>query len=335
LPETVVASNPDLVVRRGALVQDRATLHGRIDSLNAQCGAVLEGSDAEASCKIKQGALQSALDSHIQQSKDFNSAAQAVIDASTNAAQPIPTLDPESARVINRINAFAIRQGWSADKLARLDKALNGLDLVDDPNPPAAQIRRAWQNIIGRGEDADLVREASQVGGLGFPGAGKQTAGMTDCTIFALANATGRPYGVVSAQATEIISQGEWHSADDRANAQAVIEKRGLNGGEVVLLAESFGQAEVVASSDFATVLRQGHPVMVNLRLGAGHEVVLTKTFQHGGETWFVVMDSGQGPVQRLFLSTQELGTMLKENGVAYRPEPGTTPNLLRPPRSP
>ena len=31
-----------------------------------------------------------------------------------------------------------------------------------------------------------------------------------------------------------------------------------------------------------------------------------------------------------LFLSAKELHTLLKENGVAFRPEPGTTPTLLR-----
>lgn len=60
------------------------------------------------------------------------------------------------------------------------------------------------------------------------------------------------------------------------------------------------------------------------------HEVVLTKTFQHGGESWFAMMDSNQGPVRRLYLSAKELSTMLQENGVAFRPEPGTTPKLLR-----
>jgi hypothetical protein len=64
--------------------------------------------------------------------------------------------------------------------------------------------------------------------------------------------------------------------------------------------------------------------------LSDGHEVVLTKTFQHGGETWFEMMDSNQGPQRRLFLSSQELNTILNENGVAYRPEPGMTPMLLR-----
>ena len=101
------------------------------------------------------------------------------------------------------------------------------------------------------------------------------------------------------------------------------------------MLAESFGQAEVVSSSAFAKTLNQGRPVMVNVvpqsgNVKGGHQVVLTKTFQHGGETWYEMVDSNQGPQQRLYLSAKELNTILQENGVAFRPEPGTVPKLLR-----
>lgn len=334
LPATVAASNPDLVGRRAVLVQERTTLHGRTDSLNTRCAAVREGSAAEASCNSDQGTLLTALDSHIQQSKDFNTAAQAAIVASTSPARPIPTLDPESARLIKGMNALARKLGWNADKLARLNAALTKLSFDGDPNVTGGQIRATWQDVVARGQDAELVREASQGRGLGFPGAGTQTVN-NDCTIFALANAAGLPYGVVGARASELIRQGEWHSPADRANPQAVIEKNGLNGGEVVMLAEVFGQAEVVPSSDFAKTLNAGQPVMVSVvpsngHVNSGHEVVLTKTFQHGGETWFVMMDSNQGPLRRLFLSGKELTTMIQENGVAYRPESGTTPKLLR-----
>ncbi len=104
------------------------------------------------------------------------------------------------------------------------------------------------------------------------------------------------------------------------------------------MLAESLGQVEVILSSDFAKTLKEGRPVMVNVMPKSGkgeHQVVLTKSFQHGGETWYEMVDSNQGPQRRLYLSTKELGTMLLGNGVAYRPEPGSpelgpTPKLLR-----
>jgi len=254
----------------------------------------------------------------------------------TNSA-PKPEVDllgPEGRRVIKGMNALAKRLGWSLDKQTRLDKALNSLGIDPAKWSDSDQIRRTWKDVLTRGQDADLVQEASQGGGLGFPGAGKQTYAQ-DCAIFALANAAGLPYGVVAARAAKLIHQGEWRSASERANPQKVIEQKGLIGGEVVMLVEAFGQAEVVPSSDFAKTLKEGRPVLVGVvpkggDARFGHAVVLTKTFHHGGETWYVMMDSNQGPQQRLFLSAKELNTLLKENGVAFRPEPGTTPKLLR-----
>jgi hypothetical protein len=64
--------------------------------------------------------------------------------------------------------------------------------------------------------------------------------------------------------------------------------------------------------------------------MSSGHEVVLTKTFQHRGETWFEMMDSNQGPQRRLFLSSKELNSILEENGVPFRPNRRTTPKLRR-----
>lgn len=44
-----------------------------------------------------------------------------------------------------------------------------------------------------------------------------------------------------------------------------------------------------------------------------GHQVVLTKFFQRGGETWYEMMDSNQGPQQRLYLSAKELSRYKKK----------------------
>jgi len=41
------------------------------------------------------------------------------------------------------------------------------------------------------------------------------------------------------------------------------------------------------------------------------------------------MQDSNQGPEQRRYLSASELHSTLQENAVAYRREPGTTPDLL------
>jgi len=243
----------------------------------------------------------------------------------------VDTRDPEVTRIINEMNALAKRLGWSADEQARLDKALSSL--VSDGDGTSAQSRQAWQNVLARGQREGFAREASQGVGPGFPGAGTQS--YQDCAVFALANASGLPYGVVATRATELIRQGEWRDAAERANPQKVIEQKGLIGGEVVMLAEALGQAEVVTRTDFAKTLKEGRPVMVSVvpengDFRNGHEVVLTKAFQRGGETWYEMMDSNQGPQRRLYVSAKELTTIQKENGVAFRPEPGTTAKLLR-----
>jgi hypothetical protein len=325
ISETIAASHPDLVSRRASLMSERSTLHGEVDRLNAQCAAVVEASAAEASCKKSREALLSSLNSHIERSNDFNAVVQSAIEANTGR--------DEGARIISGMNALAKNLGWSTAKQARLANALNSLAFDGDPAATGAEIVHTWRDVLARGEDRELEREASQGKGLGFAGAGQQTR-YQDCSIFALANATGLPYSVVAARANELISKGDWHDAAERAAPQAVIERKGLNGGEVVMLAESFGRAQVIPLSDFARSLKEGHPVLVNVvythgDVRSGHEVVLTKTFQHAGETWYVMMDSYQGPQRRLFLSAHELSTMLQENGVAFRPEEHTTPQLL------
>ncbi len=334
-------SKKNLDQRHDALLQRLQQWRAQADTFNQKYGTREFDADSQ---EAKDGAAEQArlsqgAQDYVRAAETFKTDVDKFIGVSKllleqTCSAPVSAVDPGSVRVINSIHALATQLGWSADKLARLDTALHKLSFDGDPNATGAQVRGAWQDMIARGQDADLVREASQGGGLGFPGAGTQTEN-NDCTVFALANATGLPYGVVAARATELIRQGNWRMADERANPQAMIEKHGLNGGEVVLLAEVFGQAEVVPSSGFAKTVNAGRPVMINVvpadgNLKNGHEVVLTKTFQHRGETWFEMMDSNQGPQRRLFLSSKELNTMLQENGVAFRRNPGTTPQLLR-----
>ena len=101
------------------------------------------------------------------------------------------------------------------------------------------------------------------------------------------------------------------------------------------MLTEVFEQVEVIPGTAFVNTLKEGHPVMINVilssgNINSGHEIVLITTFQHQGETWFEMIDSNQdGAQQRLYLSTQQLTTILKENGVVYRPDPGNTSILL------
>lgn len=315
LPDTVrqplIAKRQPLALRKLALVDEG-------NAITQSCAGVKTGSSQHQSCLARLA--------------QFNSKADVLSEEMDQLADEIYAA--EARHIIGSMNSLAKRLGWDADELARLDKALNSLAADGDPNVTEGQIRSAWQNVLARGSDSAIAQKAAGGGGPGLPGAGMQT-GFRDCAIFALANAAGLPYGVAAARAAKLISEGEWRDAAARANPQQTIEQKGLTGGEVIMLAEAFGQVEVIRSGDFAKTLKDGRPVMVNVvpasgDVMAGHEVVLTKVFQNGGETWYEMLDSNQGPLRRLYVSTKELNAMLQENGVAFRRDPGTTPQLLR-----
>lgn len=315
LPDSV---RQPLIKKRQPLALRKLALVDEGNVINQNCATVQKGSSQHQSCLARLA--------------QFNSRADALSKEMDQLIDEIYAA--EAKHIIGSMNALAKRLGWDADELARLDKALNSLTADGDPNVTEGQIRSAWQNVLARGSDSAIAQKAASGDGPRLPGAGTQT-GHEDCAIFALANAAGLPYGMAAARAAKLIGEGEWRDAAARANPQRAIEQKGLTGGEVVMLAEAFGQVEIVRSADFAKHLKQGRPVMVNVvpvngDVRAGHEVVLTRAFQNGGETWYEMMDSNQGPLRRLYVSAKELNTMLQENGVAFRRDPGTAPQLLR-----
>jgi hypothetical protein len=324
MPEIPLSLSEDvrepLIGKRQPLAQRKLALIEKGKALNQSCANVAKGSSQHQSCLIKQA--------------QFNAEVQALRGDLDNLADAIDVaIAAHKERIIKSMNALARQLGWSADEQVRLDKALRGLDSDGDP-ATSAQIVQAWDDVLARGQDGSFARAAAQGAGPGFPGAGEQTR-YQDCAVFALANAAGLPYGVAAARAAELIRQGEWRDAAARANPQSVIELHGLTGGEVVMLAEAFGQVEVVSSADFAKTLEEGRPLLVNVvpadgNVDRGHEVVLTKVFAHAGEDWYEMIDSNQSPQRRLYLSARELNTLLQEKGVAFRPEPGTVPKLFR-----
>ncbi len=246
---------------------------------------------------------------------------------------PDAELDAESVRTVDEMNALAERLGWSTEDRTELDKALKALDADGDPNVTETQVRETWQTVLTRDRDPALAQSATRGQGPDLHSAGQQSN--EDCAVFALAHAAGLPYGVVVARANELLREAKWRNAAQRADPNVVWQKGGLMGGEVIILAEAFGRTQVVQSADFAGVLQQGHAVMVNVtpRSGnfkSGHEIVLTKTFQHAGETWFEAMDSNLPPEQRHYLSKAELDVIMQERGVVFVPDAGTTPRLLR-----
>jgi hypothetical protein len=288
---------------RRALLRERAAEH------NAKCKSAPEGPAAKQLCRDRQQNFKNDVADLVRWINDFNE-------------------DVRVELVIPAMNALAEKLQWTAKERARLDKALNALNFDGNNAKNFDEINQVWKDMVGRGES--FAAEAGKGKGPGMPGAGQQTA-YQDCVVFALANASGQPYGVVAARVTKLMSEGEWRDRTEQADPQAVIEKRGLIGGEVVMMAEALGQVEVVNSNAFAKTLEGGRTVMVNVfpHGGGSHEVVLTKTFQHDGDTWFEMMDSNQGPIRRLYLRHQDLMSILKENGVAYSRDPGNTPRLL------
>jgi hypothetical protein len=241
--------------------------------------------------------------------------------------------DTRAVSVLARqTEALATALGWSGDQRTRLMTAFS--QLTGDGAPARdVDIVRTWGVITRRGQQSALAAKASAGSGPGLPAAGLQA--FDDCAVFAVANASNLPYSVVATRAAGIIRLAEWRTAAERANPQRTIERGGLTGNELLILAEAMGQAEVVPSTSFAATLRAGRRIMVNVvppsgDIHTGHEVVLTRTFEHEGATWYEMIDSNQGPWQRRYLSAGELSTILQERGVALRPNPGTSPSLLR-----
>ena len=329
--QAVAARQPSLLTERTQLLAERARLHRSVIELNGGCSAINEHDQAKiAACTTKRQELKTELDRHIAQSRTFNASVAAGSQSIVPSGASKPAL---VAKVIAAMDSLAKKLGWSADKQARLHQALAALSFDGDANATNLTIIAAWQDVLARGPDKDLARLAAQGAGPGFPGAGQQMH-LQDCAIFALANAANLPYGVVGARAAELIREGTWRTADERAHPEKTIAK-GLTGGEVVMLAVAFGDAKVVPSASFAKTLADGQRIMINVvpsdgNVDSGHQVVLTKAFQRNGQTWYEMMDSNQGPLRRLYVRNDELSTMLQENGVAYRPDAGRTPRLLR-----
>jgi hypothetical protein len=337
---------------------------------NKKCGSVVKDSAEDKECLKSRAVVEEQMREYSAGVRAFNrTVAQAITssrDAAANendlrdaaASGPrLGTIDPNSPQlgrgerpqarrrppteeeVIKSIIAQAKALGWSAEKLQRLDKALRNLDLdsSDYRVGTVAEVSQVWREVESRTPDRTFARDASLGHGPSLPPGRMQTE-YNDCAIFSLANAARLPYGVVAARAAEIVRGAVYRSAGERANPQKAIEQGGLNGGEVIMLAESFGRAEVTPPAAFARTLMNGKPILVGLAYPTGnpkdpidgHEVVLTKTFLHNGERWYEMMNSQDDPWKRQYVSEKELGILLLEKGVAYSRERGTVVKPLK-----
>ncbi|MBI2814709.1 MAG: hypothetical protein HYX71_10530 [Opitutae bacterium] len=281
---------------------------------------IVVGSAQEANLNSKIAAVNQARAAYISAVRKFNRDVAKAVAA-------------ERRRYIRMMSDYTHRLDWGKEKKDRVDVALNKLAPEGDENATPTMVRDVWTRMFARESDKDLAAAAAAGDGPGFPGMGTQSR--QDCAVFALANASGVPYGLVAASATDLIKHAEWRPAADQAAPEQSFSRRGLNGGEVIIMAETLGQATVVPSTDFPKTLQAGHRILISVvpsdgDMDSAHEVVLAKTFKHGGETWFAVMDSNQAPDQRLYLNARELNTILWENGVVFQPEPNRTAPLLR-----
>jgi hypothetical protein len=234
----------------------------------------------------------------------------------------------ERLRVIQAMATYLGPLGtWKSEEKKRALDALEKLDGDGDGKSGSLRIQVTWERILARQPSAQLLALAARDGGPGFPGAGTQSG--QDCAVFALANASGTPYGVVAAMAAKLVGEATWRPDAERANPENTLTRQGLIGGEVALLAEMLGRVTVVPSGDFPARLHAGNKILINTfppsgRLDRGHEVVLTKAMELEGDTWFAMKDSNQPPERVLYLTKAELDIVLQETGVMYEPEPLT-----------
>jgi hypothetical protein len=321
---------------RAPLLDQRAAILGRWDTfLQHRAAFVTEfagtevGTARAAQAEMRKAQLKQEADSVVDEADRFNASVQLAVQRHETA---IPVEDPDSKAIIESFETMAGTLGWDEEKIARLHQSFVHLDLGREV-ASREQVRAAWTRILERNGDSAQAKAAAEQGhGPGFPSMGRQTV-FQDCALFALANATHLPYGFVAARAAKLIGDSTWRKAEDRANPERILKDVGLNGGEVVMLAEIFGEAEVVKSTEFARVLSAGRRLLVNVVPAGGtgaHEVVISRTFTHNGETWFEMVNSHDDPNTRRYLSSDELNTIMRENGVAYRQDRNRTVPLLR-----
>lgn len=321
--------------RRDALLADRAKFVAAKERNKVSCGKVRsDDNPTRVRCqgeyqelKAWKGRLETSIATY---DREFEAALAAArfegrLEAETRALT--------DAKVIAAMLAHARKLGWPPEEVKNLEAAL--AQFAGFTNGATRQdVQEVWREMNRRAGDPELTRLASAGRGPIMPGAGQQSFG--DCAVFAVANAAGVPYSVAAARAAALIREGGWRGPVSASHPQATIEKQGLIGGEVVMLAEAFGQAKIIEPEDFAQTLRDGRPVMINTRVGVpgsapgNHEVVLTRTFEKDGETWYQLRNSWKGHEKPLYVSQDELDVILAETGVAYAPDPGTRVSPLR-----
>lgn len=134
----IAATHPALVKQREALLKERKALLDRTNSHNQLCSAVEVGSAAEASCTKAYPALEKAINSHTQASKQYNDDHLAAVNLATSL-KSAPNADTSV------VDARSVPSG--------LPKALdNAIASAYSSAPPGVsdRVRKGFQAVMER-----------------------------------------------------------------------------------------------------------------------------------------------------------------------------------------
>lgn len=210
---------------------------------------------------------------------------------------------------------------------------------------PRHNVRALYESSMEMSADsyADLAAAARKGQGRDLIAAGYQSG--NDCAVFALANAANLPYGVAATRTTNLLETAPWRSPEERKNPASALASgagKGLNGVEVAILAQSFGDARAVDATKIAAELVAGRAVTTTIDVPGGrsvgsHQVAVTRIFQNAGATYYEVLDSNASPSKcpacrnsRTFWLKQELDAVMNSDGIVVTPKEGTVVKALR-----
>lgn len=232
--------------------------------------------------------------------------------------------------------------GWKSGQRNQVMELVRGIKAYKiDLQVPELQRRYAGTFAMDRATYAALRADARRGHGRDLIAEGFQSE--DDCAVFALANATNTPYGVAAARALEVIRTAPWRSQEERTHpAQVFSEGAGLKGGEVDILAQSFGEGHRVGRGELEGQLQQGSAIIATIDMASdnvrgSHEIVITRSFQHAGQAWYEVLDSNASPSNcpacersRTYWPKADLEAVLNADGLAVTPKAGTVAKSLK-----
>lgn len=243
----------------------------------------------------------------------------------------VAELDTKTRDRFVRLAPAKLKSSWT-----RVDEARVRNFLSSSPMPgwayDHALVSKTWAAVLEENPDGTTIRNATTFASPAVRSGtmverqdfGQQAT--NSCALHAIANALQIPLTDVWSRTAEIFEAAYGGTTNERKDINVALSK-GLYSEEFAVIAESLGRIEVVGPKRFSALIAAGKPVLVHLAVpdtsgNMGHEVVLDRTFQMNGETWYEMVDSNQtGQWDRRFLSASELNVLLKEKGLVVHPE--------------